>query len=124
MPRRHGVGQQSVKESAGLEQLLQGGEAETGRWGRLSGGRRTDPCRRCQVRPRRRDARTTAVGEDQQQMQALRALRPTKQLQRLPCERVMRTSDGDRGRKTLEVGSVSWCPSSTSTTTGYGECSV
>jgi len=44
-------------------------------------------------------------------MQALLAPRPTEQLQRLPYERVVRARDGDRGRKTLEVGSVSWCPS-------------
>jgi hypothetical protein len=40
-------------------------------------------------------------------MQALLALRPAEQLQRLPGERVVRASDGDRGGKTVEVGSVS-----------------
>jgi hypothetical protein len=52
-------------------------------------------------------------------MQALLAPRPTEQLQRLPYERVVRARDGDRGRKTLEVGSVSWCPSIILTTIGW-----
>jgi len=51
-------------------------------------------------------------------MQALLAPRPTEQLQRLPYERVVRARDGDRGRKTLEVGSVSWCPLTTSAMSG------
>ena len=39
-------------------------------------------------------------------MQLVAPMRPTQQVQGLPLERMARAGDGDRGRKTLEVGSV------------------
>ena len=100
------------REGAGVEQLGEGAEAGAAAvlclsvllWA-------TDPLWRLQVRPVRGDERTTTVGEDQQQVQSVVPMRPTQQPQRLPFKRMAWTDDGDRSRKTLEVGSVSWCPS-------------
>ena len=67
-----------------------------------------------QVGPLRRDQRTAAVGQDQEQVQEVVTMRPPQQLQGLALEGVVGANNGDRRWKTVEVGSVSYGPSTTS----------
>ena len=63
------------------------------------------------------DQRFTAIRQNEHEVQASRHAHFSKDLQRLPFEWVMRTRDDDAFREVLMVGSVSWCPSTTSITT-------
>jgi len=70
-----------------------------------------------QISPRRRDERTCSIGQDEEKMQAARAMGPAQDIQRLTFQRVPSADDRYFGRIVLEVGSVSWFPSIESTTT-------
>lgn len=62
--------------------------------------------------------RAALVRQDQQKVQMAVAMRPAQKIQCLALKRMVGSDDGDRLRKTLEVGSVSWCPSTKSIMTG------
>ncbi len=66
--------------------------------------------RRFQVGPLGGNERAALVRQDQQKVQTAVALRPAQKVQGLALERMVCSGDGNRLRKTLEVGSVSWCP--------------
>jgi hypothetical protein len=61
---------------------------------------------RRQVGPAGRDQRAGAVREQQEEIEDFMPPHPPEQREGLTLKRVMRSDDGDRGRETLEVGSV------------------
>jgi hypothetical protein len=62
---------------------------------------------RIEVGPGCGDKGATTVGQDQQQAKTSAPMHPAQKLQGLAFERMAWTGDGDLGRETLEVGSVS-----------------
>jgi hypothetical protein len=105
---------ESLDEEAGVKQLGQRAQA---RERRHAGAGIIVRCLfrgALQIGPFRRDQRTAAVGQDQEQVQAVVTMRPPQQLQGLSLEGVVGAKNGDRRRKTVEVGSVSYGPSTTS----------
>jgi hypothetical protein len=102
---------ESLDEEAGVKQLGQRAQA---RERRHAGAGIIVRCLfrgALQIGPFRRDQRTAAVGQDQEQVQAVVTMRPPQQLQGLSLEGVVGAKNGDRRRKTVEVGSVSYGPS-------------
>ena len=119
LPRGFEAAQQSVDQGAGLKQLCKGTEAGAlGRGCAVARSRCPDSGRRLQVGPLGGNERAALVRQDQQEVQTAVALRPAQKIQGLALERMVGSGDGDRWRKTLEVGSVSWCPSTRSVMIG------
>ena len=115
IPQGFGAVQKSVYQDAGLEQLRKRTEAwALGFAGAVVLLGYPDLGRRLQVGPLGRNVRAAFVRQDQQEVQAAVAMRPSQKLEGLTLERMVWSDDGDRLRKTFEVGSVSWCPSITS----------
>jgi hypothetical protein len=93
---------------AGVEEVRQEAQA-------LGGARRCGG-HRFEVRPRRWDERAGAVRQHEDEVEHPVAAHPAQDRQRLAFERVLRPHDRDRGWETLEVGSLSPCRLSASTT--------
>ena len=70
------------------------------------------------IRPVSGDPRLTAVGQEDHKVQAGTHTHLSKDLQRPAFERMMRTRDSDTFGEVLMMGSVSWCPSTMSVTSG------
>jgi hypothetical protein len=70
-----------------------------------------------EVCPLSGNQRLTTVRQYEHKSQAAGHAGLPKDLQRLPMEWMMRTRNGHTFGKVLMVGSVSWCPSTTSITT-------
>jgi hypothetical protein len=60
-----------------------------------------------EIGPRRRDERAAAIGKHEGQAENPVPVRPAKNLQGLPAERMVIAHDGDFLGKTLDVGSMS-----------------
>ena len=71
-----------------------------------------------EIRPRGRDQRLAPIRQDKNKSQLSMPMRAVQDLQRLSDERMMRAGDRDAIRSVPEVGSLWWCPSIRSTTTG------
>jgi hypothetical protein len=99
--------QECINETAKTQQVIQ--RTDEVRW-RLA-------VSSVEVCPLGGNQRLTAVRQYDHKLQAAGHAGLPKDLQRLPMEWMMRTSDGHTFGEVLMVGSVSWCPSTTSITT-------
>jgi hypothetical protein len=88
-----------------MQQIREQSEAVTGQ---LSGCASPRPVK---IRPFDRNKRSTAVGQDQEQLRTTLPMNEPVYGEALTFEGMTRSSDGDAWRKILVMGSVSWFPS-------------
>ena len=104
-----GAAQESIGKAAKTQEVIQG--ADEWRILRCAG-------RILEVGPVGGDQRLASVRQNENELQAVRHACLPEDLQRLSFERMMRTRDGHAFGEVLMMGSVSWFPSTTSTTIG------
>jgi hypothetical protein len=105
LPRCGKATQQSIHDGACMQQIREQSEAVTGQ---LSGCASPRPVK---IRPFDRNKRSTAVGQDQEQLRTTLPMNEPVYGEALTFEGMTRSSDGDAWRKILMMGSVSWFPS-------------
>jgi hypothetical protein len=107
--RLGGVAQKSINEVAKTQQVIQRADQHRSFW---RAGRNLEIC------PIGGNQGLAAVWQNENELQAAAHAGLPEDLQRLSVEGVVRTRDGDAFGKVLVMGSVSWCPSTTSVTSG------
>ena len=113
LPRCGKATQQSIHDGACMQQIREQSEAVTGQ---LSGCASPRPVK---IRPFDRNKRSTAVGQDQEQLRTTLPMNEPVYGEALTFEGMTRSSDGDAWRKILVMGSVSWFPSTGSASNGW-----
>jgi hypothetical protein len=118
LPRCGKATQQSIHDGACMQQIREQSEAVTGQlsW--------CGALRSVKIRPFGGNERSTAVGQDQEQLRTTLPMNAPVYGEALTFEGMMRSSDGDAWRKILVMGSVSGFPSTTSVTTGWSPTSA
>jgi hypothetical protein len=105
LPRCGKATQQSIHDGACMQQIREQSEAVTGQlsW--------CGALRSVKIRPFGGNERSTAVGQDQEQLRTTLPMNAPVYGEALTFEGMMRSSDGDAWRKILVMGSVSGFPS-------------
>ena len=105
--------EESVYDGTRVEHVFQSAEG----CGSLCRANLPRLCRRGKICRVHRDLRFTAIGQDQNEMQSTFAMNRSQNVERPAFEWMASTDDGDSLRKVLMMGSVSWLPSTGSSTT-------
>jgi hypothetical protein len=109
---QRGTACEPINDVAGVEQVTKRAKG--------SGGGRIQSGGGLQVRPSGGDEGAGAVREAQDEVKCPMTAHPPEHRERLALQWVAKTDDGNRRRKTIEVGSVMPLRSTPSTGCGYG----